>query len=211
MTGLHRTVGNTGRNITKIAVSSAVIGAASIALAGTASAATDAEWDRVAQCESGGNWAINTGNGYHGGLQFSPSTWSGHGGQKYAATAYQATKGQQIEIAENVLANQGKGAWPTCGVGLSGATQRTAAPAPAAPSVAQVKSLPGTVAADATTEAAILDTLISIAESNNIEISPELRAAAEDAIARITASTPVGAVDGNVIDQYMTMASTLLG
>ncbi len=210
MTGLHRTVGNTGRNITKIAVSSAVIGAASIALAGTANAATDAEWDRVAQCESGGNWAINTGNGYHGGLQFSPSTWSGHGGQKYAATAYQATKGQQIEIAENVLANQGKGAWPTCGVGLSGHTPRTAAPAAAAPAptVAKVQSLPGVVAADASTEEAIMDTLISIAESNGVDVSPELRAAAEDAIARITADAPV---NGNIIDQYLTMASTLLG
>ena len=71
-------------------------------------AATDAEWDRVAACESGGNWAINTGNGYQGGLQFSPSTWAGHGGTKYAPTADQATKAQQIEIAERVLAGQGK-------------------------------------------------------------------------------------------------------
>ena len=209
MTGRHRTVSTvstTGRNITKIAASSAVIGAASIALAGTANAATDAEWDKVAQCESGGDWSINTGNGYQGGVQFSPSTWNAHGGQKYAASANQATKAQQIEIAENVLANQGKGAWPTCGVGLSGPTPRTAAVAEA-PSVAQTRSLPGIVTADATTEAAILDTLFSLAESNDIELPPELRGAAEDAIARITAAAPV---DDNVIDEYLTLAGTLL-
>lgn len=86
---------------------------------GTAQAATEAEWDAVAQCESGGNWSINTGNGYHGGLQFHPDTWNGHGGQEFAPTADQATKEQQIIVAERVLATQGKGAWPTCGTGLS--------------------------------------------------------------------------------------------
>ncbi|MER7181219.1 transglycosylase family protein, partial [Streptomyces hyaluromycini] len=89
--------------------------------AGTASAATASEWDAVAQCESGGNWAINTGNGYYGGLQFSASTWAAYGGTQYAAQANQATKAQQIQIAEKVLAAQGKGAWPVCGTGLSGA------------------------------------------------------------------------------------------
>lgn len=96
-------------------------------------AATDGEWDQVARCESGGNWAINTGNGYHGGLQFSPSTWSSHGGGEYAPAAYMATKEEQIAVAERVLAGQGKGAWPTCGRGLSGASPRNvvAEPAPA--------------------------------------------------------------------------------
>ncbi|WP_372499085.1 transglycosylase family protein [Streptomyces somaliensis] len=83
-------------------------------------AATAAEWDRVAQCESGGDWSINTGNGYYGGLQFSASTWAAYGGTQYAPTADRAGKAQQIEIAEKVLAGQGKGAWPVCGVGLSG-------------------------------------------------------------------------------------------
>jgi nucleoid-associated protein YgaU len=86
---------------------------------GTASAATSSEWDAVAQCESGGNWSINTGNGYYGGLQFSASTWAAYGGTQYAATADQATKEQQIAIGEKVLAGQGKGAWPVCGTGLS--------------------------------------------------------------------------------------------
>lgn len=87
--------------------------------AGSASAATSTEWDRVAQCESGGNWSINTGNGYYGGLQFSSSTWAAYGGKAYAAQANQASKSQQIAIAEKVLKGQGKGAWPSCGVGLS--------------------------------------------------------------------------------------------
>ncbi|WP_030763517.1 MULTISPECIES: transglycosylase family protein [unclassified Streptomyces] len=96
--------------------------AAPLMAAGTASAATSSEWDKVAQCESGGNWAINTGNGYYGGLQFSPSTWSGYGGKSYAPQANQATKAQQIAVAEKVLKSQGKGAWPSCGKGLSNAS-----------------------------------------------------------------------------------------
>ncbi|URM91109.1 LysM peptidoglycan-binding domain-containing protein [Streptomyces sp. MRC013] len=94
--------------------------AAPLVVAAPAGAATAAEWDRVAQCESGGDWSINTGNGYYGGLQFSASTWAAYGGTQYAPTADRAGKAQQIEIAEKVLAGQGKGAWPVCGVGLSG-------------------------------------------------------------------------------------------
>ncbi|GAA4523101.1 resuscitation-promoting factor [Brachybacterium paraconglomeratum] len=71
-------------------------------------------WDRIAQCESGGNWSINTGNGYYGGLQFSGQTWKAFGGGKYASTANQATRGQQIDIAKKVQAAQGWGAWPSC-------------------------------------------------------------------------------------------------
>ena len=99
-------------------------GGSGLALAGQAGAATDREWDQVARCESGGNWAINTGNGYQGGLQFSPSTWSGHGGGEYAPAANMASKDEQIAIAERVLASQGRGAWPVCGTGLSGSTPR---------------------------------------------------------------------------------------
>ncbi|MER7487918.1 transglycosylase family protein, partial [Streptomyces sp. NPDC126497] len=86
-----------------------------------ASAAGTSTWDRVAQCESGGNWSISTGNGYYGGLQFSPSTWAGFGGTRYAARADLATKAQQIAVAEKVLSVQGPGAWPVCGAraGLS--------------------------------------------------------------------------------------------
>ncbi|MFI6152081.1 transglycosylase family protein [Kitasatospora sp. NPDC051170] len=79
-----------------------------------ASAAPASTWDAVAQCESGGNWSINTGNGFYGGLQFTPSTWKAYGGTAFAAQANQASKGQQIAIAEKVLASQGPGAWPVC-------------------------------------------------------------------------------------------------
>jgi len=71
-------------------------------------------WDRLAQCEAGGNWATNTGNGYYGGLQFSYSTWLAYGGGAYAQTANLASREQQIAIAERVQAAQGWGAWPTC-------------------------------------------------------------------------------------------------
>ncbi|MFE5397732.1 transglycosylase family protein [Streptomyces sp. NPDC056568] len=118
--GKHRRPSKATRVIAVAGVTGAAV-AAPLMAAGNASAATASEWDAVAQCESGGNWSINTGNGYYGGLQFSASTWAGYGGTQYAATADQASKSQQIEIAEKVLAGQGKGAWPVCGTGLSGA------------------------------------------------------------------------------------------
>lgn len=96
-------------------------------LAGLAAAATatiftaapanadSVNWDAVAACESGGNWAINTGNGYYGGLQFAPGTWSGHGGGEFASSAHLASREEQIAVAERVLRTQGIGAWPVCG------------------------------------------------------------------------------------------------
>ncbi len=138
MSGRHRKPTSSSISVAKIAFTGAVIGGGSLALAGQAQAAPDSEWDQVARCESGGNWAINTGNGYQGGLQFSPSTWAAHGGTQYAPAANMASKDQQIAIAEAVLATQGKGAWPVCGTGLSGATPRNVVsePAPAAPAPA---------------------------------------------------------------------------
>ncbi|MCH9762079.1 MAG: transglycosylase family protein [Actinomycetia bacterium] len=127
MSGRHRKPKTTSSavNVAKVAVTGAVIGGGTLALSAHAGAATDGEWDQVAGCESGGNWAINTGNGYHGGLQFSPSTWSGHGGGEFAPKAHLATREEQIAVAERVLATQGKGAWPSCGGVLSAATPRT--------------------------------------------------------------------------------------
>ncbi|GHB84344.1 transglycosylase [Streptomyces cirratus] len=119
--GKHRratAIERTTRIVTLAGVAGVAV-AAPLMAAGSASAATASEWDRVAACESGGNWAINTGNGYYGGLQFSSSTWAAYGGKAYAAQANQASKSQQIAIAEKVLKGQGKGAWPSCGVGLS--------------------------------------------------------------------------------------------
>lgn len=74
----------------------------------------DAVWDRLAQCEAGGNWAINTGNGFFGGLQFTQGTWEAHGGRAYAPRADLATREEQITVAKRVQASQGWGAWPAC-------------------------------------------------------------------------------------------------
>jgi nucleoid-associated protein YgaU len=85
-----------------------------VSLATPPASAASTVWDKVARCESGGNWKINTGNGYYGGLQFSGRTWKGFGGGKYASKAHKATKGEQIAVARRVLAGQGPGAWATC-------------------------------------------------------------------------------------------------
>ncbi|MFI7605915.1 transglycosylase family protein [Micromonospora sp. NPDC049366] len=109
----HRAV-TTRRVAVGTLAAGAVTGA--VALFGAAAPAQAAvNWDAIAQCESGGNWHINTGNGYYGGLQFSQSTWKGYGGTRYAARADLATRGEQIAVAEKVLDGQGIGAWPTCG------------------------------------------------------------------------------------------------
>jgi LysM repeat protein len=139
--GKHRKPTTGGRTLATTALAGAAVVGAPLVLASPANAATDAIWDKVAQCESGGRWNINTGNGYSGGLQFSPSTWSGFGGTQFAPTANQATREQQIVVAERVLAKQGWGAWPVCSrqAGAVGqpATQRGA---PAAAQVVPVKA-----------------------------------------------------------------------
>lgn len=96
-----------------------------VGIAGTAQAATG-PWDAVAKCESGGNWHINTGNGFYGGLQFTASTWRAYGGGAYAPRADLASRAAQIAVAEKVLASQGWGAWPVCSV-KAGARGQTAA------------------------------------------------------------------------------------
>ncbi|MGI5351454.1 transglycosylase family protein [Streptomyces sp. CA-250714] len=103
------------------------------ATAPTASAASnDGVWDRIAQCESGGNWQTSTGNGYYGGLQFSAGTWKAYGGGAYAPTADKASKAQQIAVATKVQRAQGWGAWPSCSAkaGASGTPPQTSQPAP---------------------------------------------------------------------------------
>jgi hypothetical protein len=89
-----------------------VTAAVMLTVTGTAAADTPTRvWDRVAQCESGGDWSINTGNGYHGGLQFTEETWREHAG---TGRPEDASKDEQIAVAERVLADQGWGAWPVC-------------------------------------------------------------------------------------------------
>ena len=117
------------------AAAATAIGVAGLA-APTAGAASPDAWQQVAACESGGDWSINTGNGYYGGLQFNYGTWQAYGGGEFAPTADQATREQQIIIAERTLANQGWGAWPACSAryGLNSApTNRDAQAAQAAP------------------------------------------------------------------------------
>ena len=128
--------------ITGVAIAGSATLVTGVALSAPANA-TVSVWDAVAACESGGNWAINTGNGYYGGLQFSSSTWKSSGGTSFAARADQATKAEQILTAQHVLASQGPGAWPTCGAraGLTrvnGAASALPAPLDAAASVVAV-------------------------------------------------------------------------
>lgn len=109
---------NAAKQITTTAAISGIAAVPMIAMSAPAEAASLSTWEKLANCESSGNWHINTGNGYYGGLQFSASTWRAFGGTKYAARADLATKSQQIEIAEKVLDGQGWQAWPACSAKL---------------------------------------------------------------------------------------------
>jgi LysM repeat protein len=133
----YSTVARRGITFAAVSIAGVALSAASANAAVPGSTATDV-WDSLAQCESGGNWAINTGNGYAGGLQFSPSTWAAHGG---AGSAANASREQQIAVAQRVQASQGWGAWPACAakLGLSGgAPAPQAAPATRTPAATQV-------------------------------------------------------------------------
>ena len=108
---MHKNRKFTARTLGFAAVTGALV-AVPFGLSSTASAAPAHDWDGVAQCESGGNWQTNTGNGYYGGLQFTQSTWNANGGEGSPANA---SKDDQVRVAENVLDSQGQGAWPVCG------------------------------------------------------------------------------------------------
>ncbi|MFJ9038959.1 transglycosylase family protein [Streptomyces sp. NPDC102406] len=136
---------------------------------GPAQAADVQTWNKVAACESSGNWSVNTGNGYYGGLQFTRSTWAAYGGTAYAPRADAATKGQQIAVAEKVLKGQGPGAWPVCAqrAGLARTAER---PAPAR-TVSDVKpqSTPQSAAGRAEMYTVIGgDTLSGIADARKV-------------------------------------------
>jgi resuscitation-promoting factor RpfC len=126
---------NIRKAVTKGLLTTAISGALAVvpmALSTGTAHADSVNWDAIAQCESGGNWSINTGNGHYGGLQFKPATWASNGGVGNPATASRA---EQIQVAENVLRTQGLKAWPKCGP--RGATPavwtNTGVPAPAVP------------------------------------------------------------------------------
>lgn len=163
------------------AAATGVAAAAMILVPTTANAADDATWDALAQCESSGNWAANTGNGYSGGLQFSQSTWEANGGSGNPAAA---SREEQIRVAENTLASQGWGAWPTCSarIGASGAAEPSgtaaappaaapAVPAPAAsaaPAAPAVPQLPDVQPSDAVVTVQPGDTLSAIAQAQGV-------------------------------------------
>ncbi|WP_410636979.1 transglycosylase family protein [Amycolatopsis sp. lyj-346] len=181
--GKHRKMSAATRTVARVAIAGIAVGAP-LAIAATPASATN--WDAIAQCESSGNWSTNTGNGYYGGLQFSQSTWKAYGGTGSAANA---SREQQIAVAERVLQGQGIGAWPVCGKkgGGSSAPKATgqttkkvtpkksttapapkkaaAAPAAAAPTVTGVSS--SNPAGDYTVVAG--DTLSKIAKQFNVQ------------------------------------------
>jgi resuscitation-promoting factor RpfA len=166
--GRHRAPSKTGKTIARTALAGAVAGAP-LLIAAPAHAASDSTWDKLAKCESGGRWGINTGNGYHGGLQFSPRTWSAFGGKEFASVAYNASREEQIVVAERVLAQQGWNAWPSCsrktGIRGESATQRNA---PSGGSDGEVR----TVSSTSTSGNYVVksgDTLGRIATANNVE------------------------------------------
>jgi hypothetical protein len=122
----------------KIAVAGGLAAAALLADGGSASAsAPNSDWDRLAGCESGGNWSINTGNGFYGGLQFDLGTWHGAGG---SGRPDQASRSEQIRVANVVHSARGFAPWPACsrrlGLGRGSAPKQDTAPVVTAPAAA---------------------------------------------------------------------------
>ena len=163
--GRHRAPTNTGRTLARTAIAGAVIGTP-LAAAPAAQADTGGSvWDKLAQCESTGNWAINTGNGFSGGLQFTPGTWRAFGG---TGVAHHASREQQIIVAERVLAKQGWGAWPACSrkLGLHGKPKSITVAPQAAPATPQKVIATG---GGRTVAVKPGDTLAKIAAANGVD------------------------------------------
>ena len=124
MASKHRKQSRVLKGVAKVAIAGAVI-SVPLTIAATPANASSVNWDAIAKCESGGNWATNTGNGFYGGLQFTLGTWRANGG---TGMPQNASREQQIAVAERVLATQGIHAWPVCGIhgGESGAAVQAA-------------------------------------------------------------------------------------
>jgi hypothetical protein len=121
--------------VTKGLMAAAIFGALALvpmALSTGTANADSVNWDAIAQCESGGNWSTNTGNGAYGGLQFKQATWASNGGVGNPATA---PRSEQVRVAENVLRTQGLGAWPKCGANAGSPAVWTTPTMPTAPTV----------------------------------------------------------------------------
>lgn len=142
---------------TIVAGTAAVFGGAALLGAAAPAQAAD-KWDQLVECEASGDWSANTGNGFSGGLQFTPSTWAAFGGSGSAANA---SASEQKAVAERVLAEQGWGAWPSCSqkLGLSGASGYSGAaastPAPAAETQVSTQSVETPAPAPAAEEAPV--------------------------------------------------------
>ena len=135
----YSTAARRGVTLAAVSIAGVALSASAANAAVPGASAPASTWDSLAQCESGGNWGINTGNGYAGGLQFSPSTWAAYGGTGSAANA---SREQQIAVAERVQAGQGWGAWPACAAKLGltgGAITPQSAPKSLAPAAAPAK------------------------------------------------------------------------
>jgi resuscitation-promoting factor RpfA len=178
--GQHRAPSTSGRVVRGAAVSVGAAAAVATALADTnaASASPGHDWSGVAQCESSGNWHINTGNGFYGGLQFTQSTWDAFGGESFASRADLASESAQITVAERVLDEQGVGAWPVCGRYLTGGSTPTdatpaadttpASPEPASPQPATSDNDVAPQASGGTYVVRSGDTLLRIADSHDV-------------------------------------------
>ena len=176
-------------NIRRSAAVLAIGGAAAASLAATpaANAAPLEAWEALAQCESGGNWSINTGNGYYGGLQFSLSSWAAAGGTGNPAAA---SKAEQIRVAENLLRMQGWGAWPSCAAKLNlyaygtSDAAATVAEAPAATTT--------TTVAPQATEVTEVAAAPAVVETPAAETAPAAEVVAEAAPAANTYTVKAG-------------------
>ena len=158
--GKHRKMSAATRHIARVAIAGVAVGAP-LAIAATPASATN--WDAIAQCESSGNWSTNTGNGYYGGLQFSQSTWRAYGGTGNPANA---SREQQIAVAERVLQGQGIGAWPNCGKkGGSSASPAKAKKSTSAPKATK-KVTPKKSTAPVTKQQAPAPAAANVANSN---------------------------------------------
>lgn len=174
------------RNVRR-GLAAAAISGAGLALTAVPSQAADAgTWDALAQCESGGNWSINTGNGFSGGLQFTPSTWAAYGGTGDPSSA---SREQQIAVAERVLAGQGWGAWPACSakLGLSGGATGSVSTQAVAPETTQEYVAPEQapqeyVAPEQTTEQYVAEVPVQETVPAETYTVPETPAAPEAAV-----------------------------
>lgn len=189
--GKHRRPSKAVRVATLAGVAGAAIAVPLMGATG-ASAASVATWDAVAQCESGGNWSINTGNGYYGGLQFSQSSWAAAGGTQYAQRADLATKAQQIATAEKLLDMQGPGAWGCAGAGNltndgvdPGVDTGSAAAKPAAPKPAEHTGAPTASRSDRGTAPEAAKTVTTPTGQKVAKGDGEYKVKAGDSLSRI--------------------------